>query len=299
MKTKDNENILHKSIKKVKALPNDSWKKKILMMLFCMCIGAVLGCIIGAIKVTVTPTATKESKEHLTIEENVSKEETEETETSLSSEDAVVPAGATAVKTVNLLAVGDNLIHSDIFKSGYQADGTYNFDHLYPNVSEDIQAADLAIVNQETIFTNNRYDYSGYPMFAGPVEIGDAIVDAGFDVVTHATNHAYDRGVQGIMDTMDFWNTKHPEITVLGMHESQEDADIIDTVEVNGITFAMLNYAHDLNGLVLPSDQQYLVDILDKEKVAADIEAAKEISDCVIFFLHCGYEYIYEPAECI
>lgn len=104
---------------------------------------------------------------------------------------------APKVSTVDIVAVGDNLIHSGLYKSGLQADGSYNFDHLYANVKADIQAADLAIVNQETIYTYNRNDYSGYPCFAGPVEIGDALAGAGFDVVTHATNHVYDRGVPG------------------------------------------------------------------------------------------------------
>ena len=101
------------------------------------------------------------------------------------------------------------------------------------------------------------------------------LVDAGFDVVTHATNHTFDRNVQGILDTMDFWKTNHPDITVLGVHESQEDADTIKTVECNGITFAMLNYTYGLNGFTLPDDQPYLVDILDKEKVARDIAPGK------------------------
>ena len=34
-----------------------------------------------------------------------------------------------------------------------------------------------------------------------------------------------------------------------------------------------------------------------RKKVAADIAKAKEISDCVIFFLHCGVEYTYDPSE--
>ena len=142
-------------------------------------------------------------------------------ETGLGTGEGQAALGAESLKTVKLLAVGDDLIHSGIFKSGFQSDGTYNFDHLYEHVKDEISAADLAVVNQETIFTYNRNDYSGYPCFAGPVEIGDALVDAGFDVVTHATNHTFDRNVQGILDTLDFWKTKHPEITVLGIHESQ------------------------------------------------------------------------------
>ena len=95
-------------------------------------------------------------------------------ESGLNTGEGQAAAGAQNLKTVKLLAVGDDLIHSGIFKSGLQSDGTYNFDHLYENVKDEISAADLAIVNQETIFTYNRNDYSGYPCFAGPVEIGDA-----------------------------------------------------------------------------------------------------------------------------
>ena len=83
----------------------------------------------------------------------------------------------------------------------------------------------------------------------------------------------------------------------MGSMKAREDQDTIKTVECNGITFAMLNYTYGLNGFVLPEDQPYLVDILDKDKVAADIAKAKEISDCVVFFLHCGVEYTYTPSD--
>lgn len=259
-------------------------KKKLVKLLVVMTVAAIVGCIIGLVQPKIVKAVRMpEVKEKLIIP--------------LAKAAQTGAELSTDVKRVNLLAVGDDLIHTGIFKSGLQSDGSYNFDHLYAHVKDDIAAADLAIVNQETIFTNNRSDYSGYPCFAGPVEIGDALVAAGFDVVTHATNHVYDRGVQGIQDTLDFWATKHPEMTVLGMHGSQADADTIKTVECNGITFAMLNYTYGLNGFTLPGDQPYLVDLLDKEKAAADIAKAKEISDCVIFFLHSGTEYVYEPDD--
>lgn len=241
--------------------------------------------------------ATESVAERLIVEEYVDNRIVREQE-SEAIEDARQAAIAVGdVKVVNLVAVGDNLIHTGIYKSGLQADGSYNFDHLYTHIKEDIQAADLAIVNQETIYTYNRDSYSGYPCFGSPVEIGDALVEIGFDVVQHATNHVYDQGKQGILDTLDFWKTKHPEIAVLGIHESQEAADTIQTVESNGITFAMLNYTYGMNGFVLPDDMPYLVNILDKQQVAADIARAREVSDCVIFFLHVGDEYTYQPSD--
>lgn len=287
-----------------------STKGKFMRLGAFMLLGALLGCIIGPVRAATmdkSPASTQAEQlaghgnntllESGAAENGESITSAQDSNSTGSGKDALPVGGAQNIKRVKLLAVGDDLIHSGLYKSGLKEDGSYNFDHLYENVKADIQAADLAIVNQETIFTYNRNDYSGYPCFAGPVEIGDALVDAGFDVVTHATNHVFDRNVQGIEDTLDFWKTNHPEITVLGIHENQADADTIKTVERNGITFAMLNYTYGMNGFALPDDQPYLVDLLDREKVAADIAKAKEVSDCVIFFLHCGVEYTYDPSE--
>ena len=221
--------------------------------------------------------------------------ETETTETT--EEEVVEEPFQEIIETVELVAVGDNLIHEGLYKTGMNSSGEWNYDHVYANVAEEIQAADLAIINQETIFINDRSKISAYPMFGSPPEIGDALVTTGFDVVLHASNHTVDKGKQGVWDTINFWKEKHPEITVLGINESPDDQETIDVVECNGIRFAMLNYTYGLNGLSMPADQPYLVNLLDKEKMTADIAKAKEISDMVVVFLHVGNEYVYQPSE--
>ncbi len=199
--------------------------------------------------------------------------------------------------TVELLAVGDNLIHEGLYKTGMKADGEWNYDHVYANVRDEVEAADLAIINQETIFINDRSKISAYPRFGSPPEIGDSLVRTGFDVVLHASNHTVDKGAEGVWDTLNFWKEKHPEITVLGINESEEDQDKIDVVECKGIRFAMLNYTYGLNGLPMPAEEPYLVNLLDKEKMTRDIAKAKELADLVVVFLHVGNEYVYEPSE--
>ena len=201
------------------------------------------------------------------------------------------------IETVELVAVGDNLIHEGLYKTGMNNSGEWNYDHVYANVADEIQAADLAIINQETIFINDRAKISAYPRFGSPPEIGDSLVTTGFDVVLHASNHTVDKGAEGVWDTLNFWKEKHPEITVLGINESEEDQNTVDVVESNGIRFAMLNYTYGLNGLPMPSDAPYVVNLLDKDKMAEDIAKAKEISDMVVVFLHVGDEYVYQPSE--
>ena len=217
-------------------------------------------------------------------------------DTELSAEETSEPFQE-IIETVEIVAVGDNLIHEGLYKTGMNSSGEWNYDHVYAAVADEIQAADLAIINQETIFINDRNQISAYPRFGSPPEIGDALVTTGFDVVLHASNHTVDKGSEGVWDTLNFWKEKHPEITVLGINESVEEQNTIDVVECNGIRFAMMNYTYGLNGLPMPSDEPYLVNLLDKDKMTKDIAKAKEISDMVVVFLHVGDEYVYEPSE--
>ncbi|HPU63066.1 MAG TPA: DUF4846 domain-containing protein [Mobilitalea sp.] len=204
--------------------------------------------------------------------------------------------GAENKSSITLLAVGDNLIHIEVVQSGMQSDGTYNYDHLYDEMKDEIMGADIAVVNQETILGGKELIYSGYPAFNSPTEIGDALVGAGFDVILHATNHTMDKGAKGVLNTLEFWD-KYPEITVLGINKSREDRDKIPVIEKNGIKIAMLNYTYGLNGYKLPADMPYLVNLLNKEEMEKDIKQARQEADFVIVFPHWGTEYVYEPVQ--
>lgn len=207
------------------------------------------------------------------------------------------PKPEVPVTTVDMLAVGDNLFHMGIINSGANGDGTFNYDHLYKHISDDITAADLAAVNQETVFAPEGSEPSGYPRFGAPDEAAQALVNAGFDIIQQASNHTNDRGEKGIRHTIELWKG-FKNITVLGIHETEEDYQQITVVEKNNIKIAMLNYTYGLNGINLASDKGYLVDLLDnEEKVYADIEKAKQIADCVIVYVHWGSEYTHKPTS--
>jgi poly-gamma-glutamate synthesis protein (capsule biosynthesis protein) len=196
-------------------------------------------------------------------------------------------------KTVNLIAVGDDLIHTSVYKACKTKKG-YNFNGIFKNIKSDVQAADLAVINQETILVDRNY--SGYPSFGSPKAVADAIAKTGFNVVTHATNHTLDRGTSAITGTLKYWKKKYPDINVLGIHNSKKDASKITVVNKNGIKIAMLNYTYGLNGYRLPSGKGYMIDTLttqNKKKIKNDIKKAKKKSDFVIVFAHFGTEYRY------
>ena len=201
------------------------------------------------------------------------------------------------VYTVTLCAVGDDLIHDNLISSGKKEDGTRNYDHLYEHILDEIAPFDVKMINQETILIDEPSEYSGYPRFGSPYEIGEAVVKAGFNVVTHATNHSYDKGEKGVLSTVAFWK-EHPEVLMTGMYDNEEDYQNISVGTFNNIRIAFLNYTYSLNGLSLPSDKQYYVNTLyDDDKIASDIQKAREISDFVIVCPHWGTEYVYEATN--
>ena len=83
-------------------------------------------------------------------------------------------ARAPEISTATVIAVG---------QSGESDSGTWNYDAIYENVKSEIQAADIAMVDQETVLTTEHDAVSGYPSFATPTEVGDALINAGFDVI--------------------------------------------------------------------------------------------------------------------
>lgn len=199
---------------------------------------------------------------------------------------------------VRVTMIGDVLLHRGVIKSGEQADGSYNYDHLFKNMKETFSSTDISIVNQEVMLGGKELGISTYPCFNGPQEVGDALVNAGINTVLHATNHTLDKGKNAVDSCMNFWKTKHPDVTVLGVNESQEEQDNnIHVFEKDGFKIAILNYTYGTNGIPLPADRPYIVNLLDEEKIDADLKKANELADFVIVCPHWGNEYQFKPSD--
>lgn len=193
--------------------------------------------------------------------------------------------------SVTLIMVGDILLHTPVEESARTADGGYDYSAIFANVAEEIQAADLAIVNQEVIIGGEELGISGYPAFNAPYEIGDALVEAGFDVICHATNHALDKGKRGLLNCLSFWGEKYPDEAVLGIYDSEADSGDIYIYEQDGMRIAILNYTYGTNGIALPEDMPYAVSLLEKERVILDLQRAEQEADFTVVCPHWGTEY--------
>lgn len=195
---------------------------------------------------------------------------------------------------VTLMAVGDDLIHNCVYWSAQTPEGGYDFTSFFDDIRPTVQQYDLACINQETILVKDRSLIESYPVFGSPIEVADALADAGFNVVTFASNHCYDKKETGITDTLSYFHETYPEITTLGIHDTEADAAAIPIVEKNGIRIAMLNFTYGLNNSM--PEKRWMVDTLSsRETVCGRIEQAKQEADFVIVFPHWGTEDTFSP----
>ena len=214
---------------------------------------------------------------------------------------------------VSLIAVGDNLIHSSLYKDAnrHANYNGYDFKPMLTYIKEIVTNYDIGYFNQETILGGTELGLSDYPTFNSPYEVGDAMIDAGFNLVSLATNHTVDRGKKAVENSCAYWKLQSNVLTA-GSYCSDEERNEIRIAEKNNITYTMLNYTYGTNGMPVAND--YLVNVwptnLDindpsrdtkyqnyKEQVKEDIERVRDKVDVLIVAMHWGVEYTHNPTE--
>ena len=208
-------------------------------------------------------------------------------------------AGETRAERISLLFAGDVIAHQGIYEAAYdRAARTFDFSSVFAQVRDYISLFDIAVVCQETVLVRDAAKRSGYPEFATPATIADALVGAGFDVVASATNHVNDRGSSAIRETLDYWAQEHPRVGIAGLHDDASDAAAPVFVESGDFRLAYFNLTYGLNGHSLPEDEKYLVDTIeDKDAILQGIADVQGEVDLTVVILHMGQEYSSAPTQ--
>ena len=148
---------------------------------------------------------------------NVEFTEKNETQVPLTNNIQEVPEEKVDYKKISFLGAGDNIVYfgtvRDAQRNGTPDGRKYNFKPIYSEVADLIKNADVSFINQETLMCGDGYQFSYYPFFNGPQDMGHDLVELGFDVVGMANNHMLDKGNAGLEKTIDFWKTLPVTIT--------------------------------------------------------------------------------------
>lgn len=204
----------------------------------------------------------------------------------------VEPENPIKTYTAKLIATGDGLIHSTVYKAAYnQETDTYDFSNMLQYTKDKLKDYDIKYYNQETVFDDTK-SYGGYPKFNTPSGFGQSMIEAGFNVVSLATNHSMDRGADSAKQSVNWWKQQEGILTN-GMATSEEERTNYQIMEANGITYTMLSYTYGTNGLGASAinAEPYLVNLYSEELVKSDIAAVRDKVDIIIVAMHWGNEY--------
>lgn len=196
---------------------------------------------------------------------------------------------------VSFFSLGDNLIHSFVYRYAHVGNGVYDFTPIYKNLATDIQEADIAYINQETVLGGDHKGFSGYPNFNTPSGMSNSLAELGFDIVNGNNNHALDMGTDGLLNSLAYWAEFGDDVLFTGTFESQEHRDTIPVLERDGVKISFLTYTYGTNSHV--REASYQINYFDPELITEDVKRAQELSDFVVLAAHWGDEYSMVPNQ--
>lgn len=193
-------------------------------------------------------------------------------------------------KEITITCWGDYMNHITQIR---QAKATnYDFTDSFAVIKDIVGKSDLSIVNLETTIAKDESDMSGYPEFATHENVIKALKDTGFDVVSTANNHAYDRRLKGIDRTIEIIEKYGLKRT--GTFKENESTNPL-IVDVKGIKVGFFSYSQMLNGyekLMLNSGRDTAVNLIDMDKIKKDVDYLKKNhADVIMCYMHWGEEY--------
>lgn len=204
---------------------------------------------------------------------------------------------------ITLVAVGDIMFHQPQITAAYDAaSDAYDFTGTFSEITPYIQSADYALANFETTTAGEDRGYSGYPMFNVPDAALDAIQGAGFDFLSTANNHAFDKKLYGVDRTIGQMNARGFTHTgTFAEGELTQDGIRFATQDVGGVMIGILSATYGLNGFEQVYDAETLenrVNLIDEEMLKTQLEKMSDQGiDLKIVFIHWGNEYQDVPAS--
>lgn len=193
-----------------------------------------------------------------------------------------------AVGEVRLVAAGDNLMHRSSTLSAKQADGSYDFTNNFVHMASIFQPADIAALSQDTVIGGESLGLSSSDgIFNTVTELAGGLSEAGIDIVLAANNHILDEGKTGVDNMLAAFND-YPEITLLGLNESEPQKYSPVYFKKNNITFALINYTNSTNENEALDGQNYLLNMYGQEWLSDVLSQAREYADFIIAFPYWG-----------
>lgn len=183
---------------------------------------------------------------------------------------------------IKMSAVGDILCSEEMLDDAYDAEKkTYDFSHMFANVSNYINDADIVMGTMETGILDEEYNAE-----RAPIEFAEAVNNSGVNLVTIAHNHSLDNGVDGLDETRD--NLEKVGFDVIG--DKFEATNTVEIKKVKNAKIAFLTYTCLMdNEEQRTKEELNCVNMYSEKQAKEDIKYAKENgADYICVLIHWG-----------
>ena len=218
--------------------------------------------------------------------------------------------------SVTVSFVGDLILLEDQVKHALdQTHGGYDFSPVFKDVQRHFIDSDLTVgvlevplAGEEAGYSRSNFD-DGIPLYLnGPDAWAQAIKASGIDVVSTSNNHAMDKGVRGLLRTLDVLDELG--LDYVGTFREPSAPGRILIKEVQGLKLAFMAYTYGLNYLekaeVQEFDQRHISILpplndrrwveMARDRIEKDVAVARRLGADILFALpHMGTQFSHAP----
>jgi|GEM_PF-2517191 len=214
---------------------------------------------------------------------------------------------------IKLSFVGDLILLENMVKSARGQDGEYDFSHMFRYTRKYLQDSDLSIgvlegpCSNEDTYTQGNFDDKTPLSLNFPKRYLEDIKDAGIGLVTTCNNHSFDRGLKGLLDTLD--NLDDVGLDHVGTYRDKEESSRKFIREIKGVKIGFVAYTYGFNKVAYNSNGRWvpythkIADINDPEFESISMDVMSEISDLkkscdiVVVLSHMGKDFIHSVSK--
>lgn len=186
-------------------------------------------------------------------------------------------------RSVTFTFAGNVLINDRMWYDTSTEDNTYDFKYVFEDLKTTMKKSNINFYSQQSILGGKELGISYYSNYNSPIDLGEAMVDIGFNMISLANYHAYDKGITGIMNSLDFWDKNN--VVYSGTSISEEKRNSNNIITKNNIKIGLLAYTMGTDTVF---NESYEINVYDKEIVKSDVETLKEKTDIIIVSMDWG-----------
>lgn len=167
---------------------------------------------------------------------------------------------------IKLTFVGDVMCQQMLLKQVARSNGGWS--DVFADVKHLFVGSDYVIGNLESpVAPSKRLSYEKM-CFNAPLDLLTSAKEAGFNFMSTANNHIWDRGVQGLDETLA--SLRRAGLQTTGAYDNREDADKIFIINVKGVRVAIVACTYEVNfgrpqERITP-EKEWKVDLLKKPR---------------------------------